>query len=59
MKKTSYIVPVTNVIKVNTETLCAVSGVGGTAGLTMGDGDAPTTADGRRGGYSVWDDEED
>ena len=59
MKKTSYITPVTNVIKVKTESLCAaVSGVGGNAGIVLGEGETPGTADGRRG-RDLWDDEEE
>ncbi len=61
MKKKQYIAPCLKATEVTLAqmTCASITAVGGDAGITLGDGDTPDSADGRRGGFSVWDDDED
>lgn len=50
-------VPAIKVAEMQSDDLMtAVSAVDGTAGITMGEGDAPETADSR---FSIWEDDEE
>ena len=60
MKKTVYMAPATTITQINVQPLmqkASIASVGGNSGITMGDGETPTSADSRRS--SLWDDDED
>jgi hypothetical protein len=59
MKKAKYITPDFTFTEYNEEELICASiiEVGGDAGIVIGEGDTPTTADSRRND-KIWDDEE-
>ncbi len=58
MKKTEYMAPAIKVALAEAEEMiCAsITAVGGDAGITMGEGDAPTTADSR---INIWGEDEE
>lgn len=59
MKKTVYIAPAIKIAESGLENMiCAsVTAVGGNAGIELGEGDTPTTADTRR--MTQWEDDEE
>ena len=61
MKKTAYLAPATTVTTIQLQSMIANSftSVSGLDGVEKGEGDfAGGDADGRRSGFSVWDDED-
>ena len=59
MKRTEYMTPAIRIAEAETEEMIcsSVVDVNGDAGITMGEGEAPGTADSRR--RSVWGDDEE
>ena len=60
MKKSVYMAPAITIINVKLRTMMAgsITSVEGDSGITMGNGETPTSADSRRN-YYYWDDEEE